>query len=174
MHGSVDHQAPPASSAGGAPSPPAMAKSARTDVCDMTVENMMDSSLLTARKICYPRAMSRSTRHATPMPRILRLRRLVLALMAFVYLFSAVAHHMVCTHDETQSVATISLSGSGDGPGKSELLPCEHCASCSSAIVSTSVSSIGRLPNVEVRLPQMAMPVAHHAEPDPPPPKAVA
>jgi len=97
--------------------------------------------------------MGRSVKHDLPVRQSRGLRRSMLMLLAFVYLFVGLAHSMTCLDEAIASSVAIEKSPatSDDGMPKPGLAQCDHCPSCTPAITPASIITM--------------IPAAHPSEP---------
>jgi hypothetical protein len=125
--------------------------------------------------VCYVDVMGRSFEHELPVRHASGVRRSMLILLAFVYLFVGVAHNIACMDQVVASDGfTISkVSDSGDG-GDSGGMPsvCDHCPTCTPGVMPLQVVATSPVA-VPVQRNDVAMPMLMSGHPrlDTPPPK---
>ena len=100
------------------------------------------------------------------------LRRAVLMIVAFAYLFTGLVSHSECAHALTVSQSTVvAVSDGVSDTNKSLLTACDHCPTCSTALVPDMVKALldpKPAPTVALKIVMVSI---SGAGPDSPPPK---
>ena len=94
------------------------------------------SVIVFAYEVCYGYAMERAADQSLPVKQSSGLRRSMLMLLAFAYLFVGIAHNIACFDQAVASSFAVETgSDAPDDRGKTGLVLCDHCPTCVPAVM---------------------------------------
>ncbi len=123
--------------------------------------------------ICYAAKMGRSIDQASKVKQPRGIRRSLLAMLAFVYLFVGIAHNIACFDQAVASSFAIeNVSDTTDNGEKSSIAMCDHCPTCVSAVMpAPSVAAVPSALPAEPVVAVASVLIAGRSRLDTPPPR---
>lgn len=123
--------------------------------------------------ICYAAKMERSIDQASKVKQPRGIRRSLLAMLAFVYLFVGIAHNIACFDQAVASSFAIeNVSDTTDNGEKSSIAMCDHCPTCVPAVMpAPSVAAVPSALPAEPVVAVASVLIAGRSRLDTPPPR---